>query len=337
MKEQLLLNIAQIYRQVVSLWNSMTTLQKIIAIIIHLILTTIGILFLIYSHRIFEWLGPVAKEWRELPAGWLILWAAIFFTAFPPIIGYSTCLTIAGFVWGMKGWLICASANVLGSLASFIASRTILSKYVHRLVGEDKRFKAFALCLKHDGLKILVMIRLCPLPYSLSNAALSTFPGLHPGVFTLATACATPKLLIHVFIGSRLASLAESGGKMDMGTKIVNYISIIGGAVLGAVVGYVIYNRTVERARQLEEEENQALVDTPGFLNRGEYFEDEEAEVGLANAGDMNDDDISLWGNDDEYRDDWTDEESGQAGNKRERLSEEETVIGELSSKNQDP
>lgn len=106
--------------------------------------------------------------------------------------------------------------------------------------------------LQNDGLKLLIMIRLCPLPYSLSNGALSTFHTISPLNFALATAIATPKLLIHVFIGSRLKALA---GDMDTGTKVINWASIILGGVLGVATGAWVYQRTQARARQLEAEE----------------------------------------------------------------------------------
>ena len=108
-------------------------------------------------------------------------------------------------------------------------------------MADDTRFEALALVLKHDGLKLLCMIRLCPLPYSLSNGAMSTFPTVQPLQFALATAITCPKLLIHVFIGSRLAVIA--GEKMDAKTKAINYTSIAIGAVLGILTGYIIYQR----------------------------------------------------------------------------------------------
>lgn len=97
------------------------------------------------------------------------------------------------------------------------------------MVATDKRFAALSLTLKHDGIKLLCMIRLCPLPYSISNGALSTFPTVSPLAFMLATAIAAPKLLIHVFIGARLAKLARDDRKMDTKTKVLNYSSIVGG------------------------------------------------------------------------------------------------------------
>jgi hypothetical protein len=210
-----------------------------------------------------------------------------------------------------------ASATVAGSLASFIASRTVLSNYVHRLVGKDKRFEALALTLKRDGLKILCMIRVCPLPYSISNAAMSTFPTVHPLSFALATAIATPKLLIHVFIGSRLAQIADNGGKMDAGTKAINYASIIIGGILGAGVGYWIYSKTMARARVLEEEELENGLQDGGLVGGGRdrtYTDIDATEEDAAAL--MDPDDISLWDHEEGiesrepgYRDEFTDEE----------------------------
>lgn len=225
-------------------------------------------------------------------------------------MGFGTIVTVSGFVYGFpNGWFIVATATVAGSLACFIASRTILSGYVHRLVGEDKRFQALALTLKHDGLKVLCMIRFCPLPYSLSNAAMSTFPTVNPISFAIATAIASPRLLIQVFIGSRLAQIAESGGKMDAGTKAINYASIIFGVTLGGTVGYIIYQKTMARAKQLEMDAVERAGEE-GRVGAGREYSDSTID-GLAGDEDaavlMGDDDISLWANDDVvggYKDD---------------------------------
>ena len=123
-------------------------------------------------------------------------------------------------------------------------------------MASDSRFAALSLVLKYDGLKLLIMIRLCPLPYSLSNGALSTISTINAATFALATAIASPKLMIHVFIGSRLAAIARSGEKMDRSTKAINYASIVGGLIFGVVTGFLIYRRTLARSRELEAEEN---------------------------------------------------------------------------------
>lgn len=140
-------------------------------------------------------------------------------------------------------WFLYTSATVLGSTCSFVVSRTILSKFVTRLMERDKRFAALALTLKYDGLKLLCMIRLCPLPYSICNGAVSTFPTVHPLMYGLATAIISPKLLVPAFIGSRLRILSRKDEQMSAGSKAVNICSIIITIAIGIFTGWYIYKR----------------------------------------------------------------------------------------------
>lgn len=295
----------KLYKAVMKL----TPVQRGLAVMAAVVTMVVGILFLVFNERIFAWLEPIAESWKNLKGGWLILWAMTFTTAFPPIIGYSTCVTTAGFVYGFpEGWFIVASATIVGSLCSFLLSRTLLSKFVHRLVENDTRFEALSLVLKHDGLKLLCMIRLCPLPYSISNGAISTFETVSPSMFALATAIVTPKLMIHIFIGSRLAAIAKSGDKMDATTKAINWASIIGGLIMGVLTAWFIYSRTLARSREIEAEERSRRRPAP----RGSDFSDDLEEQATA-AELLRDDQIDFLdeGNDqDEYMDVFSDDDN---------------------------
>lgn len=300
------------------MWFKFTPLQRAGIIVLDIVLIVLAILFVVYNERIFAWLSPAATSWRNLSGGWLILWFLTFFVAFPPLIGYSTAITVAGFVYGMNGWFVVATATVLGSTCSFVVSRTVLRNFVSRLTEKNKRFAALSLVLKHDGLKLLVMIRLCPLPYSLSNGAISTIPTIRWHTFAIATALATPKLLLGVFVGSRLGDLAENGHKMDTKTKIVSYISIAIGISAGIATGYLVYARTKARARQLEAEEAAAAVSGPRTSSLGSDFIDDPDEQEAVDTLRREADDISLhrtYSDDVEagqYRDDSTDDEDAQ-------------------------
>jgi hypothetical protein len=191
---------------------------------------------------------------------------------------------------------------------SFLLSRHLLHGFVSRLIAKDKRFAALALTIKHDGLKLLIMIRLCPLPYSLSNGALSTIPTVTWQQFMIATALVSPKLLLHVFVGSKLGELAEKGKEMDARTKAISYISIGIGLVAGAATGWVIYRQTKIRAKELEEQERRHVRTDSRDTIRSEYSDDPgalEAADGLREE----EDDISLreqW--DEDYESDEDDE-----------------------------
>ena len=293
---------------VLAFYIRLSPLHRIIFLLAGAASLTFAILMLVYSHRIFAALGPVAKGWHDLTGGWMLVWLLVFITGFPPIIGYSTACTLAGLVYGFPwGWPIAASANVVGSLAAFVASRTVLSRYVDRLVGSDHRFVALSQVLRHDGLWVLAAVRFCPLPYSLSNGFLATIPSITPLNFALSTAMASPKLLVHVFIGSRLAKLAEEGDSMSAADKALNYFSMAVFGCVGLGVGLFIFRRTMARAAEiaaenLEQEEGRAGYSQNNSRAPGVYADDdvdnnaplmdpEDADV----AALMDDDDISLW------------------------------------------
>ncbi|MCJ1446882.1 MAG: Tlg2-vesicle protein [Stictis urceolatum] len=275
-------------RRSMRMYKQLSLVQKVALSSFGLVSLVGSILVFVYSEQVFGWLRPIADKWKDMTAGWVLLWVATFLTAFPPLIGYSTCVTLAGFVFGMKGWFIIATANVIGSLCSFLLFKYLLSGFAERLAAKDPRFAAFGLVIEHDGLGILVLIRLTPLPYSLSNGGLSTVRTIKPWAFAAATAMATPKLLIHVFIGTRLREIA--GGNLDTQTKLINWASIIFGMVLGAVTGFIIYRRTVARAKVLEAEERrkQAADSTrSGRLEHPDVFEDDEDDEDLHVAEDV--------------------------------------------------
>ncbi|RDA94392.1 hypothetical protein CP533_2244 [Ophiocordyceps camponoti-saundersi (nom. inval.)] len=256
-------------------------------------------------HFFFHWLAPRARSWRGHGGALVVVFLAIFVSAFPPMVGYSTVATVAGFVAGFPGgWPLAASAAVSGSLAAFIASRSVLAGWVERLVGKDTRFVALAQVLRRDELLYLTAIRFCPLPFSLSNGFLATVPSVSPWAFAVATAISSPKLLVHVFIGSRLALLAEEGETMSSTDKAINYLSMLLSALIGLAVGLVVYRRTTARAAQLVREGRRhpttGITSSPGGNNNSAGYHDSDAPLLDPDdaAAVMLDDDIPHWTDD---------------------------------------
>ncbi|CAG8906100.1 unnamed protein product [Penicillium egyptiacum] len=255
-REQIIQRGTELYVRMNKIWEEMTLWKKIGTVFAALFVGASGIAFMVLTGKLFIWLGPVAEKWETSWLAASILWLCVFFVSFPPLVGWSTFGTVAGFIFGVwKGWLIYASATIIGSTVSFYVSRTILSGFVKRLMEHDKRFAALALTLKYDGLKLLCMIRLCPLPYSICNGAVSTFPTVQPLMYGLATAIISPKLLVPAFIGSRIRLLSEKGEEMSTGSKFVNICSIIFTVGIGIFTGWYIYQRTLARAKELEAQE----------------------------------------------------------------------------------
>ncbi|KAL8706723.1 MAG: hypothetical protein Q9201_000248 [Fulgogasparrea decipioides] len=136
---------------------------------------------------------------------------------------------------------------------------------------------------------------------------MSTFPTVTPQAFALATAVATVRLIIPIFVGTRLAAIAKSGGKMDASTKAINWISIIGGFLLGTVTGWLIYQRTKARARELDSEERTGSQRTG--RRSGGFIDDPDEQAATATL--LRDDQIDFRGDDNpqRYRDEYADDE----------------------------
>lgn len=99
-RDNLVDNTERLRRQFIKSFKKLSLPQRILGIVAFVGLSVLGILFLVYNEKIFAWFEPLAEKWRNLKGGWVILWAMIFTVAFPPLIGYSTCSTISGFVFG---------------------------------------------------------------------------------------------------------------------------------------------------------------------------------------------------------------------------------------------
>ncbi|KAH8702039.1 hypothetical protein BGW36DRAFT_356184 [Talaromyces proteolyticus] len=321
------------YRTFRDRWSKMTLKQKLVSSLIGFLSMLAGLAFLFFAGRIFIWLGPVADRWEHAPWAYIVVWLSVILVSFPPMVGWSTIGTVSGFLFGFwKGWILFTTATIVGSTLSLIVSRTILSSFVHRLLENDKRFAALALTLKYDGLKLLCMIRLCPLPYSICNGAMSTFPTVKPLSYAIATAAIAPKLMVTAFIGSRIRILSENNEQMSAGSKAINIISIIVTVSIGIGTGIYIYRRTLARAKELEEQERAAIrrsIDADHAAGRPHRFSDdrdvntaattlardEEEQLGFHDIDEDNVDIVVEGDNLDvhgtrSYRDDFTDNDS---------------------------
>lgn len=203
-----------------------------------------------FHEPILHWMVEKSEDFREVNLGWLIIICMLIGVSFPPMMGYSAISMFTGMVFGFPGgWPILAAGTVIGSFACFMVFRYFLEDRAKALAHSNVKFMALAKTLEQDKFVLLWLIRLCPLPYSMSNAAMSSVHTVEPYKFFLATLCTTPKLLIHIFIGDRVAKL---GAAKDTSSRVVNLISIVLAIVVAILTTWIIYRRTMERAAQIE-------------------------------------------------------------------------------------
>lgn len=252
-----------------------------------------GVLVLVFHRRVVGALVDVSNRLEHLRWGAAILFALVFMVGFPPLLGFSALLMLCGMVYGFPyGWPLLALASISGSLASFLVFRYVLRRQAELLVQKHENFRAFSEILREDAsLFLLVLIRLCPLPYSLLNGALAAIPNLPAWTYFLASVITSPKMLIHVFVGHTIKNLGDAARPKHAKALDVLSIVITAGAV--SLATYIIYNR-MQKKLQLY---HQNARTGPGYdeLVFGNFDDDLESGANLElNSGDFDEDNFII-------------------------------------------
>ena len=165
----------------------------------------------------------------------------------PPLLGYGTLVTICGFTYGLHGWWVASAGCLLGSAFSFLFCRRFTRSFAAYLE-QEPRFLALGTAVRHKGLPLVALIRLCPFPFTYSNLFFASIESVSLWQFMVATLCITPKLFLHVWIGQRMFLLSDPNEReeMDSTTKIVNIAYIVLGTLLGLATGLYVYRLTMQ-------------------------------------------------------------------------------------------
>lgn len=257
--------------------------------------TLLSILLAVFHAPILARLDEAAVYVRGHPFGWVILALFVIESAF--LYGFSLTLLCSGYILGFpNGWFVVAPSTVLGASLAFLAFRYVLTnnplaRRFDASIKTSSTFQALSQSIHSGGFRLIVLIRVSPFPFSISNYFLAIQPPTAVDLkqFALATAVASPKLLIHVFIGSRLKSLTDPN--TDGAAMVVNGLSIVAGSLIGFGVTYYLYKQTLEYAK------------------RGEFRVGEDEETGLVNQGE-HEEDLDV---EDEAWDDWGGDGDGDA------------------------
>ena len=92
---------AKIWRRIDSTWRKMNWWQKTGAVAAVVASIALGLVFLYFTGQIFHWMAPVVEDWEKSWTAFLVLWLCVFFVSFPPLVGWSTFGTMAGFIFGV--------------------------------------------------------------------------------------------------------------------------------------------------------------------------------------------------------------------------------------------
>ncbi|KDQ64854.1 hypothetical protein JAAARDRAFT_28501 [Jaapia argillacea MUCL 33604] len=218
-------------------------------------ISLIAAVVVITPARIGQFFYDLAQKISHYQFGWLVLGSVMVLVCFPPFVGFTTAVTLCGFAYGMKGAFVAAPAALLGSAIVFVTLRFLFKKKLRQWSATNEKWQALEAVIRAKGLPLIILIRLSPLPpWVYSNALFASIQAVSLWQFVVATTCLLPKILLHVFIGSRLAALSDdkSRREMDTQTKLINGISIAAGILFGVIAGWVVYYQMQKQVHHLQ-------------------------------------------------------------------------------------
>ncbi|KAG1753937.1 Golgi apparatus membrane protein TVP38 [Suillus paluster] len=166
--------------------------------------------------RIAQFMYDIAQDIRRLPYGHAILISVMILASFPPFIGHATLVNLCGFTYGLQGF--------------FPAAR------LHSWTSTNEKWQALEAVIRSRGMPLIILIRISAFPpWVYSN---SLFASIAPRLcFVL------PKVMVYVFVGSRIARLSdgEQRNHMDTQTKVINSLLVLGGILLSILASSLVY------------------------------------------------------------------------------------------------
>ncbi|KAJ7095289.1 hypothetical protein B0H15DRAFT_828894 [Mycena belliarum] len=178
----------------------------------------------------------------------------IIFVSFPPLHGHSTSVTLCGFAWGLKGFFVAAPASLIGACVVFSGLRLMFRNRLRNFSKGNEKWKALETVIAAKGLPLIIMIRVSPFPpWVYSNALFASVGSVSLWQFILATCGVFPKILLQVFIGSKVAALSdgEQRSHMDTSTLILNGLFIGGGIAVAIVTSWLVYTSVQTHIRNI--------------------------------------------------------------------------------------
>ncbi len=187
-------------------------------------------------HSIRDW-----GVWGAICLGMLYIPACLLFLP-------SSLLTLgAGLVYGIAwGTVICSLGLTLGSTTSFLVSRTLARGWMEHKIGRHPKFVAIDEMVRRQGFKIVLLIRLSPLPIDLTNYALG-LTRIPLGQYVLATWLGKlPGGLVCVYVGSAAKDVSELvAGRLQIG---VAEQVLYGIGLVATIVAVVFLTQMARRA-----------------------------------------------------------------------------------------
>ncbi|KAI8051060.1 uncharacterized protein B0P05DRAFT_562803 [Gilbertella persicaria] len=213
---------------------------------------SIGLFYIFFEHKepLLKNIQTLALEIKSMPYGWLVMGSITALTSIPPIFGFTFSVLLNGFIYGFPlGCYPSTLGAFLGSLWTLLLMRqSHLLSWLSLSPNHQEKFEAVEQAIGLGGFKMVLLIRLCPIPWQVSNLVLSLCSTVSWQYYIIAAFIACFKYNWEVWVGSQLANLSDPS--LPPTTHRITLVTmVIGLIVLACVFGW-LYRMTNKILKQ---------------------------------------------------------------------------------------
>ena len=240
---------------------------KRIIIRILLILAVVGVIAIAYIYLLEPYMGSIEAYVKSLGPWAPLAFIAIFFICTFLFLPESIFSIAAGTLFGLwMGWIWVVVAGFITACVVFLFVRLCVRDRINRLMKRYPKGYAVEEAMGESGFKIMFLLRLAPVNYSLLNymgavspcrfrpfmfACIGMIPGNFSGVYMGYVARHTSDLAKHI---------QENGRSLPHGDSLAREITIYGGLVV-AIVASAVVARVALKAIHKETQRQKSLKD----------------------------------------------------------------------------
>lgn len=202
---------------------------------------------------------------RTTPYSSILMTMIVCFSCVPPLVGFTVAMAMSGYVYDFpNGCLPVIIGAFLGAIITFTMIRQL---HLSDWLKAKKRYATISNALKHGGFRMIVLIRLCPIPWQLTSVVLSINDCISFRAYCIASCVSSFKLIWAVWIGSKLASLNDTNLPPDMHRYTIMSLGI--GLTILTAAGIWLYRLTLQEIKEKKAEEEPLLGHSNNATTRG--------------------------------------------------------------------
>lgn len=237
----------------------------------------LDVLIIIYHKPLLHQLVVASEYWHSLGLkGQLVILLALFTVSFPPVGGFTLTVTVAGAIYGIRyGMWLTALGSTVGSACSFWVVSRMFRERAQRMVENNRMLKMVTVAVRDSETSLvqetlsMILIKVLPLPYSLTNGAVACVPDASIWCYATATFLSAPKNIVSLFVGAQMRKMGEP----DQGNSLGRNLAILAAAaaVYGSI-SFFLYRRVQQRMEQQQ-------LDQDGWISSSSAEPDEQFVV----------------------------------------------------------